>query len=234
MVRTFRREAMERAAAHTHFGERTVRLDEKQALVDAVFHNVADRYDLMNDLMSFGLHRLWKDTLVARVRPPRGRLFRHLDVAGGTGDIALRVAAAGGAATEVTIVDINADMLRVGDERARKRREGARVRFVEGNAEALPLARRRVRRLHHRLRHPQRAAHRAGARRSLSRAEARRPLPLPGFSRVDLPLLRSALRGLFRYRDPRARQGGRPTTVPPIAIWSNRSGSFPRLSASPT
>ena len=130
---------MERAAAHTHFGERTVRLDEKQALVDAVFHNVADRYDLMNDLMSFGLHRLWKDTLVARVRPPRGRLFRHLDVAGGTGDIALRVAAAGGAATEVTIVEINADMLRVGAERARKRREGARVRFVEGNAEALPL-----------------------------------------------------------------------------------------------
>jgi len=130
---------MESAAAQTHFGERTVRLDEKQGLVDAVFHNVADRYDLMNDLMSLGLHRLWKDALVARLRPPRARAFQHLDVAGGTGDVAFRVAAAGGAASEVTVVDINADMLRVGAERALKRREGKRVRFVEGNAEALPL-----------------------------------------------------------------------------------------------
>src|SRR6202142_41022 len=112
MVRHISRgETMESAFEHTHFGQRTVRLDEKQGLVDAVFHNVADRYDLMNDLMSLGLHRLWKDALVARLRPPRRRAFRHLDVAGGTGDIALRVAAAGGAATEVTVLDINADML---------------------------------------------------------------------------------------------------------------------------
>ena len=130
---------MESAFEHTHFGERAVRLDEKQGLVDAVFHNVADRYDLMNDLMSFGLHRLWKDALVAKLRPPRSRPFRHLDVAGGTGDIAFRVAAAGGATTEVTVVDVNPDMLRVGAERARKRRDGERVRFIEGNAEALPL-----------------------------------------------------------------------------------------------
>jgi demethylmenaquinone methyltransferase/2-methoxy-6-polyprenyl-1,4-benzoquinol methylase len=140
MVRRISRgEAMESAFEHTHFGERTVRLDEKQGLVDAVFHNVADRYDLMNDLMSFGLHRLWKDALVAKLRPPRSRPFRHLDVAGGTGDIAFRVAAAGGATTEVTVVDVNPDMLRVGAERARKRRDGERVRFIEGNAEALPL-----------------------------------------------------------------------------------------------
>jgi demethylmenaquinone methyltransferase/2-methoxy-6-polyprenyl-1,4-benzoquinol methylase len=140
MVRRIsRREAMERASEQTHFGERTVRLDEKQGLVDAVFHNVADRYDLMNDLMSFGLHRLWKDAFVAKLRPLRSRPFRHLDVAGGTGDIAFRVAAAGGAATEVTIVDVNPEMLRVGAARARKRREGERVRFIEGNAEALPL-----------------------------------------------------------------------------------------------
>ena len=123
----------------THFGERTVRLDEKQGLVDDVFRKVADRYDLMNDLMSLGLHRIWKDVLVAKLRPPRGRPFLHLDVAGGTGDIAFRVAAAGGDATRVTAVDVNADMLRVGEERSRKRREGARVSFVEGNAEALPL-----------------------------------------------------------------------------------------------
>jgi len=126
-------------AAHTHFGERTVRLDEKQGLVDDVFHNVADRYDLMNDLMSFGLHRIWKDILVAKLRPPRHRPFLHLDAAGGTGDVAFRVAAAGGEATRVTVVDVNPDMLRVGAERAQKRSEGGRIRFLAGNAEALPL-----------------------------------------------------------------------------------------------
>ena len=117
---------MSTAAPHTHFGERSVRLDEKQGLVDDVFHKVADRYDLMNDVMSFGLHRLWKDALVAKLRPPRHRPFRHLDVAGGTGDVAFRVAAAGGDAIDVTVVDINPDMLRVGAERAKRRREGAR------------------------------------------------------------------------------------------------------------
>jgi demethylmenaquinone methyltransferase/2-methoxy-6-polyprenyl-1,4-benzoquinol methylase len=130
---------MSTAAPQTHFGERTVRLDEKQGLVDDVFRNVADRYDLMNDLMSFGLHRIWKDIFVAKLRPPRHRPFLHLDVAGGTGDIAFRIATAGGEATRVTVLDINPEMLRVGAARAQKRRDGARIRFVEGNAESLPL-----------------------------------------------------------------------------------------------
>jgi len=129
---------MSTAAAQTHFGERAVRLDEKQGLVDDVFHKVADRYDLMNDLMSLGLHRVWKDILVAKLRPPRHRPFLHLDVAGGTGDVAFRVAAAGGEATRVTVIDVNSDMLRVGAQRAHERRGGGRVDFVEGNAEALP------------------------------------------------------------------------------------------------
>ena len=123
----------------THFGERAVRLDEKQGLVDDVFRKVADRYDLMNDLMSFGLHRVWKDILVAKAHPSSSRPFAHLDVAGGTGDVAFRVARAGGPQTTVTVADINADMLRVGAERARKRRLNDRVTFVEANAEALPL-----------------------------------------------------------------------------------------------
>jgi len=123
----------------THFGARRVRLDAKQDLVDDVFHKVADRYDLMNDLMSAGLHRVWKDILVAKLHPPRHRAFKHLDVAGGTGDVAFRVAAAGGDGADVTVMDINADMLRVGEDRATKRREGSRVRFLEGNAEELPL-----------------------------------------------------------------------------------------------
>jgi demethylmenaquinone methyltransferase/2-methoxy-6-polyprenyl-1,4-benzoquinol methylase len=120
----------------THFGYRQVPLEEKQGLVDDVFHKVAGRYDLMNDLMSLGLHRIWKDLLVAKVRPPRHRPFAHLDVAGGTGDVAFRVAEAGGSLTAVTALDVNPDMLRVGRERAAKRR----VTFLEGNAEALPLA----------------------------------------------------------------------------------------------
>ena len=123
----------------THFGDRKVRLDEKQGLVDDVFHKVADRYDLMNDLMSAGLHRVWKDVFVAKLNPPRRRPFHLLDVAGGTGDIAFRVANAGGPHTKITVLDVNTDMLRVGEERAKKRRHGDRVTFVEGNAEALPF-----------------------------------------------------------------------------------------------
>ena len=122
----------------THFGSRKVRIDAKQGLVDDVFHKVAGRYDLMNDLMSLGLHRVWKDLLVAKLHPPRRRPFNHLDVAGGTGDVAFRVAAAGGEGVEVTVVDVNPEMLRVGEDRAKRRRRGG-VRFVEGNAEALPL-----------------------------------------------------------------------------------------------
>jgi demethylmenaquinone methyltransferase/2-methoxy-6-polyprenyl-1,4-benzoquinol methylase len=126
-------------AEHTHFGDRTIRLDEKQGLVDDVFHKVADRYDVMNDVMSAGLHRVWKDILVAKVRPPRSRPYRHLDVAGGTGDVAFRIAASGGEATSVTVLDINSDMLRVGAERAKKRRGGDKLEFVEANAEELPF-----------------------------------------------------------------------------------------------
>jgi len=123
----------------TQFGDRRVRLEAKQGLVDDVFHKVADRYDLMNDLMSGGLHRLWKDMLVAKVAPPRHRAYRHLDVAGGTGDVAFRIARASGQGTRVTVADINPDMLRVGEKRARRRREFDRLEFVEANAEQLPF-----------------------------------------------------------------------------------------------
>ena len=122
----------------THFGDSTVRLGQKQALVDDVFHKVADRYDLMNDLMSAGLHRAWKDVLVAMVKPSKTRPFRHLDVAGGTGDVAFRILEAGGPQTNVTVLDINGDMLRVGAERAEKRKFAGSLSFVEANAEELP------------------------------------------------------------------------------------------------
>ncbi|HEX2134607.1 MAG TPA: bifunctional demethylmenaquinone methyltransferase/2-methoxy-6-polyprenyl-1,4-benzoquinol methylase UbiE [Microvirga sp.] len=123
----------------THFGDRTVPLSEKQDRVDEVFRSVARRYDLMNDLMSAGLHRLWKDALVTALRPSQTRSFRHLDVAGGTGDVAFRVLDAGGPETHVTVLDINGAMLEVGRERAGSRYQG-RIEFVQANAEALPFA----------------------------------------------------------------------------------------------
>ena len=125
------------SAETTHFGFTDVALESKQRLVDDVFHRVADRYDIMNDAMSGGLHRVWKNVLVSMVKPSRRAPFRHLDVAGGTGDVARRVAAAGGARTEVTVLDINPDMLRVG--RTRLGAVARELRFVAGNAEALPL-----------------------------------------------------------------------------------------------
>jgi demethylmenaquinone methyltransferase / 2-methoxy-6-polyprenyl-1,4-benzoquinol methylase len=122
----------------THFGFRDVPLDDKQTLVNDVFHSVAQRYDLMNDLMSAGLHRVWKDIMINALNPPRGdRPFALLDVAGGTGDIAFRAAAASGTGFAATVCDINSDMLRVGRARAAKRQLDDRVSFVEGNAEAL-------------------------------------------------------------------------------------------------
>jgi len=123
----------------THFGEKTVPLADKQGLVDDVFHSVARRYDLMNDLMSGGLHRAWKDALVSAVHPPKSdRGFALLDLAGGTGDVAFRVMEAGGAGVRVTVCDINADMLAVGRERARERGHDQAVTFEQGNAEELP------------------------------------------------------------------------------------------------
>jgi demethylmenaquinone methyltransferase/2-methoxy-6-polyprenyl-1,4-benzoquinol methylase len=122
------------------FGSKRVRLAAKQALVNDVFHSVARRYDLMNDLMSFGLHRAWKNALVTAVNPPRQAPCAVLDIAGGTGDIAFRIIEAGGAQTRVTVCDINPDMLEVGRARAATYRGEAAVTFAEANAEALPFA----------------------------------------------------------------------------------------------
>ena len=129
---------MDRPDETTHFGFRDVPLGDKQTLVNDVFHSVAKRYDLMNDLMSVGLHRAWKDIMVNTLNPPKTDApFALLDVAGGTGDIAFRAAKASGSGFRATVFDINADMLNVGRERAAARHLDDRVSFVEGNAEAL-------------------------------------------------------------------------------------------------
>ncbi|MDR6954033.1 demethylmenaquinone methyltransferase/2-methoxy-6-polyprenyl-1,4-benzoquinol methylase [Ancylobacter sp. 3268] len=128
------------STADTHFGFRTVPLGDKQRMVDEVFHSVARRYDVMNDLMSLGLHRVWKDLLVSRIRPPKNaRPFRLLDVAGGTGDVSFRTVEAGGAGTSAVVADINGGMLGVGRERAARLGHAEKVEFVEANAEELPF-----------------------------------------------------------------------------------------------
>ena len=117
-----------------NFGDELVSPEEKTRRVGGVFTSVARNYDLMNDLMSGGMHRLWKDRFVAKVKPRAGEQI--LDMAGGTGDIAFRMAAKG---AFVTVSDINPDMLEVGMERARKRGIDGLIWQVE-NAEKLSFA----------------------------------------------------------------------------------------------
>jgi demethylmenaquinone methyltransferase/2-methoxy-6-polyprenyl-1,4-benzoquinol methylase len=117
-----------------NFGDELVSPEEKTRRVGAVFSSVARRYDVMNDLMSGGMHRLWKDRFVNRVKPRAGEEI--LDMAGGTGDVAFRMAQRG---AHVTVADINADMLDVGRERARQRGL-ANLSWKVENAEALSFA----------------------------------------------------------------------------------------------
>jgi demethylmenaquinone methyltransferase/2-methoxy-6-polyprenyl-1,4-benzoquinol methylase len=117
-----------------NFGDRLVTAEEKTEAVGAVFSSVARSYDVMNDLMSGGMHRMWKDRFVAKVRPRGGEQI--LDMAGGTGDIAFRMARRG---AQVTVSDINPDMLAVGMERAEQKRIAGLCWQVE-NAERLSFA----------------------------------------------------------------------------------------------
>jgi len=124
----------------TSFGNREVPESERQTLVNSVFASVAERYDLMNDLMSGGLHRLWKRDFIATLDPPRGIApFRLLDVAGGTGDIAMRYANASGENAIATICDISPEMLAVGKRRIEEAHLSHRITCIEGNAETLPF-----------------------------------------------------------------------------------------------
>jgi demethylmenaquinone methyltransferase/2-methoxy-6-polyprenyl-1,4-benzoquinol methylase len=123
--------------AKTHFGFRDVPVAEKQKLVGEVFTSVARSYDLMNDLMSFGVHRLWKRHFVAVSGVRRGD--RVLDLAGGTGDIAALLKPVVGEDGEVVVGDINAAMLGVGRDRLTDRGLVGGIRWAQMNAEALPF-----------------------------------------------------------------------------------------------
>lgn len=122
----------------THFGYRDVPVDEKEKLVGRVFTSVAGKYDLMNDLMSFGVHRLWKRWFTATSGVRAGD--RVLDLAGGTGDIAALLLPRVGASGSVVLGDINAAMLRTGRDRLLDRGLVRNLHYAQLNAEALPFA----------------------------------------------------------------------------------------------
>jgi demethylmenaquinone methyltransferase / 2-methoxy-6-polyprenyl-1,4-benzoquinol methylase len=128
-------DAADRLAAS--FGFQEVSPQDKAALVKGVFDRVAGRYDLMNDLMSLGVHRFWKDALVGWLNPRRGR--HYVDVAGGTGDVARRILDHTGAAARVTVVDVNPAMLARGRERMIDAGWLREIDWVAGDAMALPL-----------------------------------------------------------------------------------------------
>ncbi|WJW80442.1 bifunctional demethylmenaquinone methyltransferase/2-methoxy-6-polyprenyl-1,4-benzoquinol methylase UbiE [Bartonella sp. TP] len=123
------------------FGFSDVEPDAKQQKVNQVFHSVAKKYDLMNDFMSAGMHRLWKDALISRLNPARHTPWRLLDVAGGTADIAFRALKAGRGNEQIKIclVDINSSMLEVGRERAQAKGYSEYIEFIEGDAQKLPF-----------------------------------------------------------------------------------------------
>jgi demethylmenaquinone methyltransferase / 2-methoxy-6-polyprenyl-1,4-benzoquinol methylase len=122
----------------THFGFREVDVTQKAKLVGQVFSSVASKYDVMNDVMSAGLHRVWKHHFVDMAGIREG--FKILDLAGGTGDIALRMAKKCGASGQVVLSDINADMLAEGRDRVQNEGAFDRIQCAQINAEALPFA----------------------------------------------------------------------------------------------
>lgn len=188
-----RHSSAEAPPAMTDFGFDQVPEAEKAGRVGEVFASVAGRYDLMNDVLSGGLHRLWKDALVAWARPDgKSRDFHHVDVAGGTGDIAYRMVAAGGDGVRSLVLDINPEMIGAGRDRPEAKARDDQISFAVGDAECLPLADRSV------------DLYTIGfgirnvTRRDAALAEAERVLRIGGrflcleFSHVDIPLLDTA------------------------------------------
>jgi len=122
----------------THFGYKTVKEEEKEKLVADVFHSVASKYDLMNDLMSFGVHRLWKRYTIEMSGVRSGN--KVLDIAGGTGDLTYAFSKRVGADGKVVLADINESMLKVGRDRLADRGVTGNLEVVQANAESLPFA----------------------------------------------------------------------------------------------
>lgn len=128
---------MEQNKEQSWFGYTKTNAEEKTSKVKGVFSSVADNYDLMNDLMSAGVHRLWKNRLIREIRPRADH--KYLDVAGGTGDIAFKIFEATDRKADLTVFDLNPEMLRVGQDRAIDRGILKGINWVEGNAQDLPF-----------------------------------------------------------------------------------------------
>ena len=122
----------------THFGFQTVDEEAKAGMVHGVFSSVASKYDVMNDLMSLGIHRIWKDAMMDWLAPRRGQHL--LDVAGGTGDVAFRFLTRAGTGARATVCDMTAAMLEEGARRAEAGHLAAQLDWVVGDAMALPFA----------------------------------------------------------------------------------------------
>jgi len=122
----------------THFGFQTVDEDQKAGMVHGVFSSVASKYDVMNDLMSMGIHRVWKDAMMDWLAPRAGQHL--LDVAGGTGDVAFRFLGRAGEGARATVLDMTAPMLDEGRKRAEAERLAERLDWIVGDAMALPFA----------------------------------------------------------------------------------------------
>lgn len=129
---------LEASSDTTHFGFKTVAKAEKQQLVANVFHSVAGKYDLMNDLLSFGIHRIWKRFTIDCSGVRKGQ--KVLDLAGGTGDFTAKFSRMVGETGEVILADINSSMLEVGREKLRNLGVVGNVSYVQANAECLPFA----------------------------------------------------------------------------------------------
>jgi len=121
----------------THFGYKTVEADQKAEMVAGVFHSVAAKYDIMNDVMSFGIHRMWKRFTIESAGARPG--MKVLDLAGGTGDLTAKFSHLVGDKGQVTLADINDSMLKVGREKLRDKGIVGNVNYVQANAEALPF-----------------------------------------------------------------------------------------------
>lgn len=126
------------SSGKTHFGYQTIDKNDKEKMVASVFHSVAAKYDIMNDLMSFGVHRLWKRFTIdaSAVRPGN----KVLDLAGGTGDLTRKFSDIVGSTGQVVLADINDSMIKVGREKLRNKGYVGNIEYVQANAEALPFA----------------------------------------------------------------------------------------------
>lgn len=122
---------------NTHFGYKTVEAEQKAEMVAGVFHSVAAKYDIMNDVMSFGIHRMWKRFTIESAGARPG--MKVLDLAGGTGDLTAKFSRIVGDKGQVTLADINDSMLKVGREKLRDKGIVGNVNYVQANAEALPF-----------------------------------------------------------------------------------------------